>query len=69
MGPVLHFRTIRLRSRGFKPPEEGNKWIRKQRQLRAPYPDRTVSRGVKMSSQWMLSERETVVELPWAADS
>jgi hypothetical protein len=28
----------------------GDQWIRKQRQLRAPSPDQTVSRGVKMSS-------------------
>jgi hypothetical protein len=28
-----------------------NKWTGKQRQLRAPSPDQTVSRGVKMLSQ------------------
>jgi hypothetical protein len=32
------------------PPEVGYKWIGKQRQLRAPSPDQTVSRGVKRSS-------------------
>ena len=29
-------------------PSVGNEWIRQQRQLRAPSPDQTVSRGVKM---------------------
>jgi hypothetical protein len=39
MGTMLHFRTIRLQSRGVKqfkrPGVWGNKWIGKQRQLSA----------------------------------
>jgi hypothetical protein len=47
----------------------GGKGIEKQRQLSAPErgPNREVrSRNVKLI--WMLSDRETVVELPFAAD-
>ena len=46
-----------------------NTWIGKQRQLRAPSQDQTEeprSPNVELSG---LSERETVVELPWAADT